>query len=125
MYPNLLLVPRMSTNSKIVWLMFYHVRIIVYVMVKFLTSFMIDDHCRVILEGRPGDEGSDYINASFIDVSYNILQLFICIIVLYMPRATIRRQLILSLKAHYRTPVVTSGEWYGKRRLLRLLCSPN
>ena len=84
MYPNLLLVPRMSTNSKIVWLMFYHVRIVVYVMVKFLTSFMLDDHCRVILEGRPGDEGSDYINASFIDVSYNILKLFMHIIVLYI-----------------------------------------
>ena len=84
MYPNLLLVPRMSTNSKIVWLMFYHVRIVVYVMVKFITSLMIDDHCRVILEGRPGDEGSDYINASFIDVSYNILKLFMHIIVLYI-----------------------------------------
>ena len=28
----------------------------------------IDDHCRVLLEGKPGDEGSDYINASYIDV---------------------------------------------------------
>jgi len=27
-----------------------------------------DDHCRVLLEGKPGDEGSDYINASYIDV---------------------------------------------------------
>ena len=34
----------------------------------------IDDHCRVILQGRPGDEGSDYINASFIDVSCNNLK---------------------------------------------------
>jgi len=27
-----------------------------------------DDHCRVLMEGKPGDEGSDYINASYIDV---------------------------------------------------------
>ena len=30
--------------------------------------FYTDDHCRVLLEGKPGDEGSDYINASYIDV---------------------------------------------------------
>ena len=35
-------------------------------------SLTIDDHCRVILEVRPGDEGSDYINASFINVGCNI-----------------------------------------------------
>ena len=35
---------------------------------EFLPSLTIDDHCRVVLESRPGDEGSDYINASFVDV---------------------------------------------------------
>ena len=90
--------------------MFYHVRIIMYVMVKFLTSFTIDDHCRVILQGRPGDEGSDYINASFIDVSCNILKTVHKYCVMYTLRATIKKQPILSLKDHYRTLVVISGE---------------
>ena len=68
MYLNSLLVQKMSIKSKIVWLMFYHVRIVMYVMVNLLPSLTIDDHCRVVLESRPGDEGSDYINASFVDV---------------------------------------------------------
>lgn len=37
--------------------------------INFLACSPSDDHCRVTLEGKPGDEGSDYINASFIDVS--------------------------------------------------------
>ena len=34
------------------------------------TSFSEDDHTRVELKGDPDRDGSDYINASFIDVSY-------------------------------------------------------
>ena len=52
--------------------MFYHVRIIMYVMVNISTSWTIDDHCRVVLKSRPGDNGLDYINASFVDVSRNV-----------------------------------------------------
>ena len=43
-----------------------------YVMVNISTSWTIDDHCRVVLKSRPGDKGSDYINASFVDVSRNV-----------------------------------------------------
>ena len=28
-----------------------------------------DDHCRVVLSKQPGDPFSDYVNASYIDVS--------------------------------------------------------
>ena len=28
-----------------------------------------DDHCCVLLDSKPGEKGSDYINASYIDVS--------------------------------------------------------
>lgn len=72
----------------------------------------LDDHCRVTLEGKPGDEGSDYINASFIDVSCDIVNKHCCIIVLlHMPfRATIKKQPTLLPRAHYRTLVVISGE---------------
>ena len=45
-----------------------------HVMIKF-KHILLDDHCRVMLEGKPGDEGSDYINASFIDVSCYILRI--------------------------------------------------
>ena len=70
----------------------------------------LDDHCRVILEGKPGDEGSDYINASFIDVSGDPYKSYSYCVVTYAPRATIKKRPTLSLKVHFRTLVVISGE---------------
>ena len=102
MHPDLLLVQKMSTNLKIVWSMFYHVRRVIYVMLKLLINLTIDDHCRVVLEGRPGDEGSDYINASFIDVSCNIISILYYIIIndhICMPSGLLSKR---SLHCHSR-----------------------
>ena len=90
--------------------MFYHVRIIMYVMVNISISWTIDDHCRIVLKSRPGDKGSDYINASFVDVSRNVSNVILIGSHTHILRATIKKQLTLSLKDHYRTPVMTSGE---------------
>ena len=58
---------------------------------KILASLTIDDHCRVMLQGRPGDQGSDYINASFVDVScnnviVNVLLIGLCTYVCIFPQ---------------------------------------
>ena len=79
-------------------------------MINFLTNLMLDDHCRVILEGKPGDEGSDYINASFIDVSCDVFTINNIICVVHTLRAIIRKQHTLSPKVHCKIPVVISGE---------------
>ncbi len=43
--------------------------------INLLWIFLTDDHSRVKLQFIPGEDGSDYINANFIDVSYSSTQI--------------------------------------------------
>ena len=102
-----------------------------------------DDDSRVHLAQIPGVEGSDYINANFIDVSSAVhvsnafdsssraqylplsltWPLFICSS-LFACRVTRRRMRSLRRRVLCQTPRLTSGGWCGSTDAVVSSCSP-
>ena len=87
-----------------------------------------DDRSRCRLNTIPGQQGSDYINASLIDVR-NCLTLmppwFSKKIVIYHHcRATTSVMPSLQPKVPCQIPLMTSGGWCGRPSVLPLSCSP-
>ena len=64
----------------------------------------------------PGIVGSDYINATFLDVSTGQFIGVSCEMSCSPFRATTRETSIFLHKVHWRTQLVTSGGWYGSIR---------
>ncbi len=79
-----------------------------------MNLFILDNHTRVHLRAAAA-MGSDYINASFIEVCLIIV--FIMVITLYQYyRATDRGGRTLPLRHHFQTLSMTSGGWYLNAR---------
>jgi len=47
--------------------------VVLFVFYSVECNFFLDDHSRVVLDKIEEDENSDYVNASYIDVSFLIL----------------------------------------------------
>lgn len=94
---------------------------------EYLISFL-DDFNRVILSMRRGQEFTDYINASFIDVSWLLGNLRVDVVApttltgCCLLRATDRRTTSSPLRALLRIPWTTSGGWCGNGNVIPSSC---